>query len=219
MPLFPELSARSLEELLRLFDSGLEPADAVEDEERPLWLDEVATQVAAQGEAGLNALLQRLPAADEPHARALLLGLSFVPEGVRQKNRTRLEGVLLSFLADSRPAVVAQAVDALSDLGFAQAGERVLALLNHPAPEVVGSALRFLARQRPEQARPVLLRSLESSQALVRENAVDELDDLGAVEALPMLRRLLNDEDEDVRQAARTAVRNLEELLPDKEGR
>jgi hypothetical protein len=218
MPFFPELSTRSPEELLRAFDCGPRPADAVDEEEIPLWLDEVAMQVAEEGESGLNALLQRLPAADEAHARAILLGLSFVPEDVRAKNQLRLQGVLLSVLDDPRPWVVAQAVDTLRHLGYQQVSERVLALLNRPAPEIVGSALRFLARYRPEQARPILMRALESAQALVRENAVDELDDLGCVEALPLLRGLLNDQNENVRQAARTAVSNLEELLKENEG-
>ena len=40
--------------------------------------------------------------------------------------------------------------------------------------------------------------------------AVDELDDLECVSALPRIRKLLQDPHNDVRQAAATAVRNLE---------
>jgi HEAT repeat protein len=220
MPLFPELAARPLEDLTRAFASGPAPADSVPEEEVPLWLDEVAVALAARGQEGLDALLQRLPATDEPRLRAALLALSFLPEEVKEKNRAGLEGLLLPLLQDPRPDVVAAAVDALTEVGGEAAGERVLPLLEHPAAEVVSSALRFLARRAPlEVSKPALLRALESPESLVRENAADELDDLGCVEALPRLRRLLDDEDEDVRQAARTAVSHLEDSLADQEAR
>jgi HEAT repeat protein len=216
MPLFPELSDKSPEELLRAFDSGPGPTDDVEEEEILPWLDEVARFVAEKGEAGLNALLQRLLGADEAHARAILGSLAFLPKDVRDKHRPRLEGLVRSFLADPRPAVLAEAVDALRYLDGAGAENAVRPLLEHASPEVVGSALRFFAHHRPAEARPLLLRALQSPEPLVRENAVDELDDLGCVEALPQLRGLVDDEDENVRQAARTAVSNLEELQSEK---
>lgn len=216
MPLSPNLSARSPEELLRAFDSGPSPADDVEPEEMPLWLEEVAMLIAEKSEAGLTALLQRLPGADEDHTQAILASLAFLPEEVRDRNRPPLEGLALSFLADPRPAVVADAVDALRYLDCPGAEKSVRPLLEHAAPEVAGSALRYYAHYRPAEALPLLLRALQSPEPLVRENAVDELDDLGCVEALSQLRELLDDEDEDVRQAARTAVDNLEELQSEK---
>jgi HEAT repeat protein len=84
-------------------------------------------------------------------------------------------------------------------------------LREHPSPYVVGSVLRFLSRNHPDRARPILLEALGSGEPVVRQNAVDEIDELGYAAALPRLRRLLEDPDEDVRQAARTAVANLEE--------
>ena len=212
MPPAPKLAARSLDELLRAFDSGPHPADAVEEEEIPLWLDEVAMLIAEKGEAGLAALLQRLPGPEEARVRAILAGLAFLPVDVRQKNRPRLERLLLPFLEDPRPTIIAEAVDALRHLDCPAAVKHLRPLLKQRSPEVVGSVLRFLAQHWPDEARPVLMQALESPEPLVRENAVDELDDLGCVAALPQLRQLLDDEDEDVRQAARTAVSNLEEL-------
>jgi hypothetical protein len=212
MPLFPELAGRSLDDLLRMFDAGPSPADAIDEEEIPLWLDEVATLAAKKGEVGLAALLQRLPAADEPHLRAILLASSFVPVEVREKDRPRLQEVMVSLLGDPRPWVVADAIAALRYLECREARGRILGLLDGGPPPVIGSALRFLAWYDPNEARPVLLRGLESPEPLVRENAVDELDELECIEALPQLRRLLTDEDENVRQAARTAVSNLEAL-------
>jgi HEAT repeat protein len=212
MPLYPELNGRSLEALLQGFDSGPTPADAIDGEEIPLWLGEVAVTVAKKGEAGLTALLQRLPTADEDHTRAILLALPFVPADVREKNRPRLQALLLSYLADDRPWVVADAIDTLRHLESREASDHIRSLLDRGEPPVVSSALRFLAWYDPNEAKPVLLRGLESPEPLVRENAVDELDELECVEALPQLRRLLADEDQDVRQAAQTAVNNLEDV-------
>jgi HEAT repeat protein len=53
--------------------------------------------------------------------------------------------------------------------------------------------------------------ALTSKEPIVRQNAVDELDELNFSQALPAIKRLLRDKDRSVRQAARTAVRNLEE--------
>ncbi len=216
---YPELAARSLQDLVRDFDSGSSPADAVPDDELPLWLSEVALAIAEHGQAGLDALLQRVYAADEDRLRGILLGLSSVKGNLREAYRPRLQSLLLSYLDDSRPDVVAEAVDALAYLDGKDARERVLPLLAHPSPYVVGSALRYLAKHFPKEARPALLRGLESPEPLVRQNAVDELDEMEDVEALPHLRRLLTDADADVRLAARTAVSNLEDLPNQDKGR
>jgi hypothetical protein len=218
MALFPELAARSPEELARAFDTGPTSADTVPEEEVPLWLDEVALALAENGEPGLNALLQRVASADEQHLGAIFLAVSSVKGNVRRKYQRQLQQLLLSFLDDPRPDVVAGAVDGLTILGAKDVGDRVLPLLDHPSPYVVGSALRYLARHHPEEARPALLRALQAADPIVRQNAVDELDEMSCVEALPQLRPLLNDEDEDVRLAARTAVSNLEDLLTEGKG-
>jgi HEAT repeat protein len=52
---------------------------------------------------------------------------------------------------------------------------------------------------------------LRSKDPIIRQNAIDELDGLGHVLAWPKIRELLTDSDENVRLAAATAVKNLEE--------
>ncbi len=61
----------------------------------------------------------------------------------------------------------------------------------------------------PGEAVPLLVDALHDDGSIVRENAVDELDWLGAAEALSALRPLTGDPDPHVRQAAETAVANL----------
>jgi HEAT repeat protein len=66
-----------------------------------------------------------------------------------------------------------------------------------------------MAKLHPDKAIPLLLESLESKDAIVRENAIDELDKLNIREAIPYLSKLVNDSDTNVRQAAQTALENL----------
>ena len=59
MGFFPELAERSLEELIRDFSSDPTLIPGVEEEERALWLDEVAIALAEMGQAGLDYLIQQ----------------------------------------------------------------------------------------------------------------------------------------------------------------
>jgi HEAT repeat protein len=68
-----------------------------------------------------------------------------------------------------------------------------------------------MAKLHPEKAIPLLLASLESEDAIIRENAIDELDDLDFKGAVPYLSKLINDPDINVRQAAQTALDNLQD--------
>jgi HEAT repeat protein len=54
-----------------------------------------------------------------------------------------------------------------------------------------------------------LLAALHDPSFIVRESAIDELDELQAVASLPALANLLQDPDPDVREAARTAYDHL----------
>jgi HEAT repeat protein len=210
MSIYPELEHLPPEELIAAFEAGPGSAAGLSADEHDLWLDEVACKIAAHGERGLDFLLRRLGTADEARLRALLLGFSFADPEALRKRGGEVQGQLRAFLLDHRPGIVAGAVDTLSHLGDGEAAERVVPLLRHPSPFVVGSALRFLSRHRPDMARPLLRQALESPEWVIRENAVDELDELNDREALPQLRRLLSDEHEHVRQAARSAVEHLE---------
>jgi hypothetical protein len=207
---YPELDTMSFGELARLFAERRPRAGATVDH-RSAWLDEVAMRIARHGEHGLELLVRSLAGADEDGARAALLAMRFVDPSVVREHSALLSEVLSSSLHDPRPLVLADTIDTISRFGWIDLLRDPLSYLGHPSPYVVGSAMRLLARHYPEQAKPVLLGSLTSPSSIIRQNAVDELDELGDREALPALRLLLKDNDPDVRQAAATAVRNLED--------
>lgn len=212
MAFFPELEMQSTDELIAGFLSDGPLPDGVSEDERILWFEECARAIAASGEQGLDFLIQCIAHADEFRLDAILSSVWFVAPELLEKRREEIRTILFSFLHNADERLVAQAVDSLSLLGDKEDEPRVLPLLRHDSPYVVGSVLRFLRRVDPESALPYLRQSLVSPDPIIRQNAVDELDELPCVAALPDLRRLLNDEDEDVRQAAETAVHHLEAM-------
>jgi HEAT repeat protein len=210
MPFFPELSRLHAKELMRCFlDRGCEKEVSLDEWEE--WLAEVAIHLAQSGPAGVRFLLAHIPDVDEKRLRAILVGLPFARQKLSARLRAEICKQARNLLGDGRPLIVAEAVDALWLLDCPGAKADVLRLLHHSSPYVAGSVLRFLARLFPEQAVPILEQALEAADPIVRQNAIDELDDLHHVPALPKIKRLVKDTNADVRQAARTAVSNLTE--------
>lgn len=208
MSLFPQLDRRDPKELRRLFLG--ESAVEVPDDEQGLWLEEVAVRIAQTGPKGVEFLLPFIANADELRVRAILLALSLGERKLSSRKRASLCELAQRLLNDNRAMVVAEAVDTLSKLACPVASESINALLHHPSPYVVGSALRYFARHDPQKAVPLLEEALMSAEPIVRENAVDELDEMNYGPALAKIKPLLRDPDGDVRQAAHAAVRHLE---------
>lgn len=90
-----------------------------------------------------------------------------------------------------------------------------MALRNCPDPYVRGSVLRFISELYPESTSLLLIEVLQDPHYIVRESAIDKLDELDVVESIPYIRPLLADPHLDTRQAAATAMQNLEERVID----
>jgi HEAT repeat protein len=208
MSMFPQLRRHPPKKLRNVFVGEGKPI--VPESEKELWLQEVAIRIAKSGAQGVDFLLSHVPKADELRLRAILLAMSFVTKKLSLRQRAFLCTLARGLLGDERALVVAEAVDTLSQLACGAAPESISWLLEHPSPYVVGSALRYFARHDPEKAVPLLVGALKSGQPIVRQNAVDELDEMNYTPALAKIKRLLNDPDEYVRQAAQSAIANLE---------
>jgi HEAT repeat protein len=196
-----ELQELSLNELMALFDSA-----EADDRYAFATYSEIADLLAKSGEQGVTLLRLRLPRANEAQIRAILFALSDpdLDAGLRSDE-------ILQFLSDSRPLIVAEAVDGLRRRGAVDAGGLVIKLLHDKSPYVRGSAQRFFAQLDPTAAFPLLLDAVNDVDFIVRENAADELGALGRPEALAALNRLLDDPHPDVRQAAAEAIEALGE--------
>jgi len=208
MPMSPSLRNIKPIELMMQFMGYHTPR--IPKDESEFWLQEVAVAIANASSDWADVLLAFAPHADELRLRAILLALSFVKEKLSEKQRVFLCALARGLLADRRPMVVAEAVDTLTSLGCRRAKESISSLSRHSSPYVRGSVLRHFARRHPKEAVPLLERALHSKEPVVRQNAVDELDEMNYTPALATIKRLLADPDKDVRQAARTAVEHLE---------
>lgn len=197
---YPELENLTLDELIAAFNEP--PPEG--DDSAVAYYSELAWLISQQGEPGIQFLRQQLPHADEARLLAILPALANSHEVSKE--------LLQSYLSDSHPMVVAEAVRLLAMFNDSEITRQVLALRDHTSPYVRGSVLFYLSRVKSDEAYSMLIEALGDSHFIVREFAVDELDNLGKTEAIPCLKPLLNDTEPDVRQAAQTAIENLEAL-------
>ena len=169
------------------------------------YYTEIAHELGTRGTGDVQGFLsEKLLEENIPKVRGAIFGLARLSGA-----KSWLPEKIVGFLEDSRPDVVAESIWALSHLRFRLALQQIQSFCEHDSPLVVGAALHILARQYPKEAVSILLDALENSHHIVRETACDELDDLGIIDAIPSLKKLLNDPHEDVRQAATTALENL----------
>ncbi|WP_336081211.1 HEAT repeat domain-containing protein [Nocardia sp. SSK8] len=198
MNLYPELAGLSLDELVKC----LRGSGGYDD-----YYEEVVDHIAAFGSAGINCLLAELDRRQHPQALAVIDKLFRV-----DSSNPIFGAELRALLEDREPELVAEAIVALGFLGAEDVRHKVLASVDHPSPEVRSAVLQYARRICGESAAAILIAALSDRSDLVRESAIDELDDLGAVGAITHLRPLVEDSAETVRQAARTAIANLTEL-------
>ncbi len=172
-----------------------------------IYFEELASQILAQGPAGLNFLLTELKQGDWVRQRGILAAL-----GRAEPRPARSQEVFLSYLTDQREFIVAEAIDGLTHLKDPTVASQVLPYLSHASPYVRGSVLRYLSRLYGAAAKKTLVTGLRDPHYIVRENAIDELADLGITEAIPKIQLLLQDAHQEVRMAAKTALETLQDL-------
>lgn len=182
MSFYPELEQLDIEKLIAHFQNL-----PIAGEEDPfLYYSEVALTIREKDEAGISFLQSQMKDADAARLAGIIFALTQPPQSV-----PALSDLLLDYLEDDRGMVVAEAVDGLWRLGEKNAVDRVLVLKEHPESYVRGSVLRYMARLHPDRGFPLLIAALKSSDFIVRENAADELGELGAVAAIPDLRPII----------------------------
>ncbi|WP_327148342.1 HEAT repeat domain-containing protein [Nocardia sp. NBC_01329] len=168
------------------------------------YYEAVARELYEQGEPGIEVLTQELAGRRVPQLRAALTVLA-----MHQGSEVAFVEKVKLLAGDSEPVIAGDAIRLLGSLGITELGERIRGMGDHPSPFVRASVLDYLARAEPESAYPALVQGLRDSDYVVRETAVDALDDLDSTESISAIEPLLEDPHEDVRLAARTAVDNL----------
>jgi HEAT repeat protein len=122
----------------------------------------------------------------------------------------RAPALLLDALQDPHYLVRWNAVDELGELDYTAALARIEALSEDPDPHVRQAVLSVITSLgAPGRAVPFLLDALNDPHHLVREQAVQELDELEHTAALPSIEALCTDPHPDVREAALAAIDKL----------
>ncbi len=205
--MYPELDNLSLPELVERFWDRR--PDEEDDGDGVIYYSEVTLRMMKYGQEGIEFLLDTAHHCNLGQLRSILLALSFPP----YIDDPRIDHLVETCLDAPHPIIIADAVRALASRGKAELVNRVLSFQNHSCEYVRGSVLYFMRKFYPQQALPLLLDALHDPHYIVRESAIDELDDLGDVTAIPAIEPLLTDPEGDVRQAARTAIENLTNRL------
>jgi HEAT repeat protein len=211
--MYPELNAQTFDQLVaRFLGDPPEPDDT-----NYFYYDEVACVMRRYGEIAINYLIQQFDQVDLSQRKsAILTALTFPPP----IDRPEVLHLLRKSLEDEEPSVIRDAIDGLWLLKVREDLDRVLALKEHSDPRVQGGVLRYISRLFPDRAFPMLIEATQHPHYIVRQNAANELDEMALSEeqwreAEPHLRRLLEDESEGVRDAAKWALFPLEDLLDD----
>jgi HEAT repeat protein len=204
MSIYPELDGLDINELIEKWNS-----QSIIPEESELYYQEIAYLIREQGDVGnqflANFLLDKRNLEDENRIQA---ALRFPP---LSKDKD-INDFLLQCLSDQRPQIIFLAIDALCYIQDLSVLERILSFRGHSDPHVRGSVLRYLRELYPDTAYSFLIDSLQDSHYIVRDTAIDELDELQDIRAIPYIEPLVNDAHPYVRQAAQTALKNLSSL-------
>src|SRR5712692_2913083 len=134
--MYQELEALGLEELKKRLLSPCPDGD----EYAVCYYQEVAYMICKQEDAGIQFLRQQLSNPEENRVRAALFALGTA------KARPDTVSLLVSYLADRRPMILAEAMDGLTHHGYREAIERIVPfILESSDPYVIGAALRYVS--------------------------------------------------------------------------
>lgn len=205
----PELKHLRIRELLAAFRERrpkLRPPLFLRDS----FCDEVAYELVKRGTRGIESLLNELESCDELKFRSALCALSSVKATTRHKQLVRaISRVVKSAFRDQRPFIKAEALGGFVTLKIRVKMAEVAPLLESKTPYLATKALTYVCELYPQCSMAALGAALKSAHFLVRETAVDEIDDRHLVQFLPAISRLRRDRHSDVRQAVETAWRHL----------
>lgn len=200
MGFYPELDGLSLELLIAYFQGP----PVLSPQHPARFYEEVARVIALRGDEGRAFLRGTLSSADSWRLPGLFNVLTQYFE-----NDPVVYHHLVAHLRSTDPQIVCAAVDALTHLREGGVVSTIKALGSHDSPQVRAAVLSYMGDVYPEDAFPILVAALADPHPVVRHFAIDELDMLNAVEAIPHLRNLETDPDENVRRAAAAALKNL----------
>ncbi|MGB3545854.1 MAG: HEAT repeat domain-containing protein [Saprospiraceae bacterium] len=172
------------------------------------FAEEYAEAIVSKGIKGINFLINHSPVSNIVQLRGTIFALG-------NQNEVDVSDFLYKYLYDSNPLLISETIDALSKLNNTDKTNVIKSYLqNHPNEYVKGSVLRYLYKIGDKDIFNILSTSLFNTNAIVRENAADLLDELGEDKAIPILLQALKlENNSDAKQAIKTALQNIIYLM------
>jgi HEAT repeat protein len=202
MSLYKELDPLSHAELILAFGGDPRYQFESDPDQLDVFYEEVAVKILSREiDSGVRYLLGRVDDLDPLRLQAALHALAFSKATLFDS-----EALFTRFLSHDDPLVLANAINGLRHYRIHAVKSQILPLLRHHASSVVGSVLEYLAHLFPEEAKPHLVHALRSGDPLLREWAVEIIDDTGADDLLIEVAPLLRDPHPDVRRAAHWTI-------------
>lgn len=199
MSIYPEHDNLTLDELIERFRG-----DPPEPEYAAEYFMDIGYRIGKHDERGVAFLLDERARVEHEESllRGVLCGLSC--ERIRYPD---VRPVFYGYLSDARDVIMVDAIAGLGLYGDKRALSAVIALRGHPSGMVRGAVLRYLQDCYSKDAVPAALAALNDPHPVVRESAIDVLDELlVAGHYLDRIRPFLEDPDKDVRAAAAWAI-------------
>lgn len=170
------------------------------------YLGDVAAAIAKNGQAGFEFLLDAIKKGADTRRRWAVFGLA---NGSDQNEKVDL--LLTQLITDKCPEVLSEVIDGFIAIQDNTRWKVIDGFRNHKSEYVRGAVLRYACYAlKKEEAFKILIEGLHDPHFIVIENAIDELDYLGDPKAIESIKTFVNHENLDVREAALTAVSNLE---------
>lgn len=208
MGIYPELDDLSAEDLYAKFEGRSPNADEPDYvHDKTIFYFEVAGLIIKKGgESGYSYLLSKIESADTPRLRGILFALSIVKD-----HEQEVRPILTRFLDAGNDLIVLDAIEGLTEIGDEDSYDRITQFRDHSSPYVRGSVLRYLSKIDGAEAITTLKAALADHHPIVRESAIDEIDELELTKVVyhEIENLMTNDPDQDVRDAAKTAVENI----------
>ncbi|MGF1490518.1 MAG: HEAT repeat domain-containing protein [Prochloraceae cyanobacterium] len=169
------------------------------------YYSELAFLIVDRGEAGRLFLREQINNSNNEQLGAILYFFS-------SKKHPLPLNILLKYLEHKSDYVILNAIEGLRMQAEKKAKKEVLKLRFHESQYVRGAVLRYLSRLYSKEARSILIEALKDPGYIVRESAIDEIEELEIIDFIPYIRPLINDPHPHVRQAAATAIKYFENL-------
>lgn len=150
-------------------------------------------------------LLRHIQDYEGSRLRGALFGLGFA-----QGYEDEILAILTTYLGSRDEFSAAEAIDALGRRRDGGPAAQIAQMRSHRSPYVRGAILRYLRSIHGEQSSAALIDALGDEHHIVRQNAIDELVELGDPSAITHIQPLTADPHPDVRMAAESALRDLE---------